>query len=62
MNQKLKLGELLVNENVITAEELESALQKQKEYSLPLGETLIKTGLVTENNLLKILGKHLNFE
>ncbi len=62
MNQKLKLGELLVNEDVITAEELESALQKQKEYSLPLGETLIKTGLVTENTLLKILGKHLNFE
>jgi len=62
MSKKLKLGDILVEQEVITPEQLSEALEKQKEYYLPFGETLIKMGIVTENGLLKILGKHLNFE
>lgn len=62
MGEKKKLGELLVHQRIISSEQLNEALDKQKEYELPLGETLIEMALVTENDLLKALGKHLNVE
>jgi type IV pilus assembly protein PilB len=62
MAQVKKLGELLVEQEVITPEQLTEALQKQAEYSLPLGETVIEMELVAENVLLKILGRHLNVD
>ena len=56
------LGELLVEQRIISSEQLNEALEKQIEYALPLGETLIEMELVTENDLLKALGRHLSVE
>jgi type IV pilus assembly protein PilB len=60
--KNMKLGELLVQEGAITSAQISEALEKQKDYYLPLGETLIKMEYITENDLLKILGRHINIE
>ena len=42
--KKLRLGDLLVENNVITSEELELALVEQKESSRKLGDALVDLG------------------
>ncbi|MCP4687344.1 MAG: type II/IV secretion system protein [Desulfobacterales bacterium] len=59
---KKRLGEILVEQNVITREQLDDALEQQAELGLPVGETLIALEFVTENLLLKTLSRHLNVE
>ncbi|MBW1799196.1 MAG: Flp pilus assembly complex ATPase component TadA [Deltaproteobacteria bacterium] len=64
MAEKKRLGELLVEQRIITSEQLKEALEAQKDFEkpVPIGETLIDMGLVTENDLLKALGSHLRVE
>jgi type IV pilus assembly protein PilB len=54
----MKLGEILVNEGLITQEMLDSALDDQKKNGARIGTTLIKLGYVKEEELLKALSKH----
>ena len=66
INQKIRLGGLLVNEGIITKEELIKALNKQKELrnegkNKKLGEILIELGFVTEKQILDSLSKQLGF-
>lgn len=58
--QKKRLGELLIAENIITKEQLEEALVKQKQMGLKLGEYLEKVGILTEEVLIQTLKKQLN--
>jgi predicted ATPase with chaperone activity len=51
------LGELLVAQEVVSAEQIEKALQHQKETGVRLGECLIKMGLVSEKQLSAVLEK-----
>jgi len=57
---KLRIGDLLVKEGVITEEQLQHALaiQKKQEAYSPLGEVCIKQKLLTRNQLHKILTKY----
>jgi type IV pilus assembly protein PilB len=48
-----KLGEVLVRENLITAQQLREALTYQREYGGRLGANLVKLGLVTDEALTK---------
>ncbi len=48
---KNKLGQLLIKSNIITAEQLESALAQQKNNEL-LGETLMRLGYVNEEDII----------
>ena len=57
---KLKLGEMLVKEGLITKDQLQKAVQTQKEEGKRIGEVLIKMGLVTEKDIVVCLGKQLN--
>lgn len=54
----MKLGEILVNEGIITEEMLDSALADQKKNGARIGTTLVKLGYVKEGELLKALSKH----
>jgi Type II secretion system (T2SS), protein E, N-terminal domain len=45
------LGDVLVDTNVITSAQLETALATQRRTNAPLGETLIRLGLITERQL-----------
>jgi len=62
MNPPKKIGEILVDQNIISSAQLDKALKKQKKFSLPLAEALIEMELVSETRLLEILSKQLNIE
>jgi len=55
-----KLGELLVNDKVITQKDLEAALRRQEENGASLGRILIDMDLATEWEMAAALGKQLN--
>ena len=55
----LKLGELLINEGLLTHEQLEEALKCQVIFGIKLGSSLIELGYIDENKLVKLLGKKL---
>lgn len=57
---KMRLGDLLVHESVITEEQLMQALSAQKQSGRKLGQALQDLGFVTEDGLLNFLGKQLN--
>jgi len=54
---KKKLGEILVEENIITKQELDNVLEKQKEENKKLGEIIVEQKLITEKQLENILTK-----
>ncbi|PKL40877.1 MAG: type II secretion system protein GspE [Spirochaetae bacterium HGW-Spirochaetae-1] len=51
-------GKILVEQNIITPEQLQEALLLQKNSSLRLGELLIKKGVCSQEQILKALGDH----
>ncbi|HKS05507.1 MAG TPA: ATPase, T2SS/T4P/T4SS family [Gemmatimonadaceae bacterium] len=52
-----RIGDLLVREKVITKEQLEKALQEQRQNGTRVGYNLIKLGFVQELELTKMLAK-----
>jgi type IV pilus assembly protein PilB len=50
-----RIGEVLVEEGMISPEQLQKALDRQKETSLSLGETLVELGALTEDALFHFL-------
>ncbi|MCD6311205.1 MAG: type IV-A pilus assembly ATPase PilB [Elusimicrobia bacterium] len=57
---KKRLGDLLVDVGIISAEQLQTALQEQKERGGKLGQILMAMGFITEDVLLAFLGKQCN--
>lgn len=57
--QKVRIGDLLVSNEVITEDQLQQALQKQKSTGLRLGRTLINMGFVDEDRFLGFLSEQL---
>lgn len=55
MKKSLRLGDLLVNSGKIKEDQLEFALQVQKEKKKKLGETLIELDLVSERDIIEVL-------
>ena len=58
--EKKRLGDILIDCNLITDDQLKEALSFQKENGLKLGEALIQMGLVTEDDIIWALGNQLN--
>ena len=54
----VRLGELLVSKGLITAKQLEDALQEQKISGNKLGSSLVKLSLISEKNLVSFLSRH----
>jgi hypothetical protein len=64
-NKRKPIGQILIDLGVITAEELEKVLEKQKQLKKnniykPLGILLVETGYTPHNVYLKALSKHFN--
>ncbi len=57
---KLRIGDALVAEGVITQEQLERVLADQKSSGRFLGEILVAEGMVTPAELVRVLAKQLN--
>ena len=53
------LGALLLEEGLLTADQLEAAVDSQQESGLPLGQVLIEQGIVTEAQLVRALGEQI---
>jgi len=57
--KKIRIGDLLVEHNVITENQLLRALAEQKQSGHKLGRTLIELGFVSEDKLLELLSRQL---
>ena len=57
---KMRLGDLLVHEHIISSEQLDNALAAQRTSGRKLGDTLIDLGFIGEPQLLRFLAQQLN--
>src|SRR5438552_14246722 len=53
------LGEVLVDERLISREQLQQALLRQEETGKPLGKILIEMGLIEEKTLVEAVSKQI---
>lgn len=65
--KKIKLGEILISTEKITQEQLEKALEEQKNSKKKLGQILIENNIITEKDIIEILEfqlgiPHINLE
>ena len=58
--EKVRLGDLLVQQNLITLEQLQFALGQQKTTGRKLGRVLVDNAFVTEDQISEALAKQLN--
>src|SRR5207244_3862683 len=57
--EKIRLGDALVAQKLISQEQLKQALDTQKKVGRRLGRVLIDQGILTEDNIAEALGKQL---
>lgn len=60
--KKLRLGDVLVNEQVITQEQLDKALGMQRGSGKKLGEVLVDEGITTEEGIARALSRQLGID
>jgi type IV pilus assembly protein PilB len=58
LRQEKRLGELLLDNGLLTPEQLDAALSEQKRQRKPLGQVLLSQGLVDEKALAGVLSEH----
>ena len=62
ISNKKRIGEVLVDQGLITVEQLQQGLEHQKAHGVRLGESLVALGAVTENKLIDILSAQLDVQ
>jgi MSHA biogenesis protein MshE len=62
LKKRIRIGDLLVDNKVISENQLQTALQEQKKTRRKLGKTLIDLGFIQESQLLTLLSKQLNID
>ena len=55
MRQKVRIGELLAREGLITEDQLQTVLAEQKKRKLKLGRVAVELGYLSEDELLAFL-------
>lgn len=60
--KKLRFGDILIKEAIITNEQLQKGLEQQHKTGKKLGETLVDQGVVTETAIAKALQKQLGID
>jgi MSHA biogenesis protein MshE len=60
--KRIRLGDLLVEQNLITEDQLMNALQEQRKQGKKLGRTLVDLGLITEDQILQALSRQLRID
>jgi MSHA biogenesis protein MshE len=58
--EKLRLGQILIQQKLLTEEQLKSALEEQKKLGRRLGRVLTDKGIITEEQLAEALSRQLN--
>jgi type IV pilus assembly protein PilB len=62
LGQKKRLGEMLIDGGLLTDAQLSAALADQKKTGLKLGQFLVREGIVSESQIVKLLSRQLNIE
>ena len=62
MNKKVRLGDVMMDEGIITLDQLNQALTKQQETKHKLGETLVELGFASERQIATALSRQLDLE
>ncbi len=57
--KRLRLGDALLQDGLVNEEQLQKALEIQKQSGKRLGAVLVEMGVVTENDIVTVLGKQL---
>lgn len=60
--KKMRLGDVLVQNGVITEEDLQRGLERQKGSGRKLGETLVDEGIATEENIARALSNQFHYD
>lgn len=60
--KKVRLGDVLVQNGVITEEDLQRGLERQKGSGRKLGETLVDEGITTEENIARALSNQFRYD
>lgn len=60
--KKLRLGDILIDQKVISEEQLKKALELQKSSGRKLGETMVDAGITTEEAIAHALSDQLHLE
>lgn len=60
--KKLRLGELLIQQGLITSDQLTIALAEQRNHHIPIGRLLVRLGFVTENSIRDIMARTIGQE
>src|SRR5437764_10225178 len=55
--KKIRIGDALVQEGILSAEQLRRALAEQKANGRMLGELLVSQGVISSSALVQVLGK-----
>jgi len=58
--KRIRLGDLLIEQKLITEEQLQLALSEQRKLGMKLGRTLVEIGLTTEEEILEALSSQLH--
>ena len=58
--EKIRLGEILIQQKLLTAEQLTKALEEQKRSGRKLGRVFIESGFITEEQIGGALARQLN--
>ena len=59
MRKRIRIGELLLEQKLISSDQLRGALERQKQGGGMLGHVLIEMGMVEESAMLKVLSEQL---
>lgn len=62
LTEKTKLGEMLIEANLLTEDALRQALQDQPKSHMKLGRLLVRKGLVSEGDLVEIVSRQLEHQ
>lgn len=60
VRKKIRIGDLLVQNGIISDTQLQSGLEKQKQSGMRLGRALVELGFVEENKFLDFLAQQLD--
>lgn len=62
LNQKKRIGEVLIDHGLISQEQLQAGLDEQRKTGLQLGKCLVRLGIITESKLVDVLSAQLDIQ
>ena len=62
LDQKKRIGEVLLAQGLLTEEQLQQGLEEQRKSGMQLGKCFVKLGFISENKLVDVLSAQLDIQ